>query len=69
MIDVGKFNIYLLNEFIFESVPQMILVGINAHITGELDAITMLSIALSATIVANGLYRMVNSTSSVLAQY
>jgi len=54
-IDVAKFNVYLLNEFIFESIPQMILVGINAFITGELDVVTQLSIALSATIVVNGL--------------
>jgi len=58
-VDVAKFNVYLLNEFVFESVPQMILVGINAYITSELDVVTQLSIALSAAIVANGLYRLV----------
>ena len=58
-IDIGKFNIYLLNEFVLESLPQMILIGINSHITGQLDAVSKLSIAVSAIIVTNGLYRLV----------
>jgi len=58
-IDVGKFNIYLLNEFMFESSPQMVLIGINAHVSGKLDAVSKLSIAVSAVIVTNGLYRLV----------
>ena len=58
-IDVAKFNIYLLNEFMFESLPQMILIVINAYITGTFDTITKTSIVISAIIVGNGLYRLV----------
>ena len=58
-IDVAKFNIYLLNEFMFESLPQMILIVINAYITGTFDTTTKTSIVISAIIVGNGLYRLV----------
>ncbi|MEK9698547.1 MAG: hypothetical protein VW270_22435, partial [Candidatus Poseidoniales archaeon] len=56
--DAGMMNESLLNEFILESIPQLLLQGINNTYTDQwLTGVTLFSFVFSLTIVINSIWR------------
>jgi len=56
-LDYDIFNKSLLAEFLFETVPQLIVQSINSKLTGTLTNIAIFSITLSSYSVLNGVYK------------
>ena len=57
-VDAGMMNESMLSEFLLESIPQLLLQGLNNTATDQWDGgVSLFSFAFSATVVLNSVYR------------
>jgi hypothetical protein len=57
-VDAGMMNESILSEFLLESIPQLILQGLNNSATGQWrSTVTLFSFVFSLTVIGNSFYR------------